>query len=361
MLKNIEIDLTYQPYIDQPPHSVDQLHEKACTSDKTTVDHWRETWLTNYKAAKDNFGSFQDKAMGQLYGINKHKPAIVIGSGPSLSGAIPALKRNAALDSPITTISCLHNFGYFEDEGVHADYYLSLDSGGVVIDDVSESRNKDGNFYWEATKGKTLLAYISSDPRLWDLWQGDIYLFNCLVPDPGIREEYEKVEKMTHYVSSGGNALGGCMYVAKAVMGSAKIIYVGADFCFSYNNQFHAYKTHYDTPGNVVLHSDVYGIPRKTWPSYLNFKFWFDKIAMTVPGEWVNASEGLLGAYLGGNLRHFQYMDLDMALVPYKISETVTQVDTELKGNKYEESGRTALNLKEYFGTSQYEKDLTLF
>lgn len=358
MLKTIEIDLVYQNLIETPPKSAGNLYDRACSSDEVTVNAWREIWLKNYQATKDRFGSFADHSIGKLYNINAQKGAIVVGSGPSLKESIEALRENASMPNRLMTVSCLHNFGYFEDEGFHADFYLSLDSQKIVVQDVYEGRKHPPEHYWEATKGKKLLAYIGSDPSLFEHWQGEIYLFNCLIPDLKLREQLDGIEKFTHYVSSGGNALGGCMYVAKAIMGSDVIHYVGADFCFDYNNTFHSYKTHYDQPGGYVLWPDVFGILRKTWPSYLNFKFWFDHIAMNVPGRWVNCSFGTLGAYQGGNLRHFQYMSLKDALVPYQMAD---RVFFETRDDDGKVQTREEIRLKELFNNAQYDKDIVIF
>lgn len=358
MLKTIEIDLLYQPLIDAPPQQVGNLYSQACSGDEVTINAWRETWIKQYKENRDRFQGFGDKSIGQLHGINHQKPAIILGSGPSLKNSIEALKENKESLNPVLTVSCLHNFGFLEDEGCHADYYLSIDAGKIVIDDVSEGRKENADYYWEKTKGKKLLAYVASDPRLFDLWQGEVYLYNCLIPDLGVKAELEKVERFAHYVSCGGNALGGCLYVAKAIMGSDAIHFVGADFCFDYNNTFHSYKTHYDSPGDYVILPDVYGIPRKSWRSYTNFKFWFDHIAMNVPGRWVNCSEGILGAYPGGNLKHFEYKSLKEALLPYQMNE---RVFLERRDAKQELLGKDRINLKDLFSNPNFEQDIILF
>lgn len=359
MLRTIDIDLLYQPPIDQPPPQTGNLYDNACRGDNATVNHWRDTWINNYKAAKDHFGTFADKSVGRLYGINKHKPAIVIGSGPSLKHSLEALKENAKSDTPVLTISCLHNFGFFEDEGIHADYYLTLDSGKIVLSDIYEGRKEKPEYYWEKTKGKKLLAIIPSDIELFQKWQGEIYLFNCMIPDMGVMQEYNKIERFAHFMSCGGNALGACMYAAKAIMGSNPIMYVGADFCFDYDNTFHSYKTHYDAVGNYVMWPDVYGIPRKTWHSYLNFKYWFDHIALTVPGTWISCSEGTLGAYMNGNLSCFKYMPLKAALTQYTIADVVYLEEREARTDA--EKSKEPLYLKDLFANPNYEKDITLF
>lgn len=358
MLRNINIDLVYQPMIDAPPQSMGNLRQQASAGDKLTCDSWRETWIKNFKLAKERFKDLGALSYGRLHGINRHKPAIVIGSGPSLKHAIETLKENKTKKHPILSISALHNFGVLEDNECHADYYLSLDSGGIVIDDVSESRNKDGGFYWEKTKGKKLIAYVASDPRLFDLWQGEIYLFNCLIPDEQIRNEYMQTENFTHYISAGGNAGGACMYTAKAIFGSNEIMYVGMDFCFDYDNTFHSYKTHYDNMGDIVLVTDVYGNMRKTWPSYLAFKYFLDDVAMKIPGKWTNCSEGILGAYLGGNIRHYEYKTLRDALTPYWMSE---EVWWDTFNDKQERISHEKIDLDEFFKQPTNDRHLVLF
>lgn len=352
MLKNINIDLIYQPLINEPPLTVDQLHANSCAADGATIEHWEQTWYKNIRANKERLGSFADYSIGKLFNKNKYKPAIVIGSGPSLGESLEGLKLNQSLQEPLLTVSCLHNFGYLLDNGIKADYYLSLDAGEIVLSDVYEGREHPPEHYWEQTAGSTLLAYTGSDPRLLENWKGPIYVFNSLIPSQRVRDAVDAIEKFTHYVSSGGNALGACMYVAKAIMGSPTIMYVGADFCFSYENKFHSYSTHYDNLGHYVMHPDVFGMPRKTWQSYLNFKYWFDKIAMVVPGEWINCSYGLLGSYLGGNIRHFKYMPLETAIVPYKNAEYVNIVKDETKSK---------LDLAEFFGDTAYSENIVLF
>lgn len=359
MLRNVEIDLVYQNIIEGPPEREGDLHQRSCTADETTINHWREIWLKNYKATNDKFGDFNAHSIGKLYRSNQYKPAIVCGSGPSLKHSIAALKENAKAVNPVLTISCLHNFGYFEDEGFHADYYLSVDSGKIVLDDLDEGRKDAKGSYWEKTKGKKLLACVLSDPELFEKWQGEIFLFNCLIPDEKMRADFDQIQRFAHYVSTGGNALGACFYVAKAIMGSDPVHFVGADFCFDHNNTFHSYKTHYDSLGAYMLWTDVFGNKRKTWASYLNFKFWFDWVACNIPGRYINCSEGLLGSYLEGNIKQFSYMPLSAALMPYQATERVFWCDFDLKTN--EKLKETPINLSDVFQDSKYDKNIVLF
>lgn len=358
MLKTITIDLRYQPLIDVPPPQTGDLYQRACAGDKVTINQWRNIWVDQYRAAKEHFGSLSDRSYGQLYGVCRHKPCIVIGSGPSLKDSIPALKDNVGRENPVTSISCLHNYGLLEDEGCHADYYLTLDSGEVIFDDVSEGRDKDAEYYWETTKDKVLIAYAASHPKLWEKWQGKIYLFNALIPDMELRKEKDGIERFTHYISSGGNAGGACLYTAKAVFGADPLLFVGIDQCFNYDDTFHSYRTKYDSVGNYVTWPDVYGIPRKTWQSYLNFKFWIDDRAMKIPGNYVNCSGGLLGAYQGGNLRHYKYQRLADALIPYQSTESL---NLDKRGSNNETLERESFSVREYFKNPKYEHDVVFF
>jgi hypothetical protein len=360
MIKTIDIDLTYRPTIDGPPAREGDLFQKAASNDQATVHRWRDVWVDLTKKAKERFGSFSEKSIGKLYGINRMKPVIICGSGPSLKTSIESLKNNAKSEHPVMVVSCLHNFGYFEDEGFHADYYLTLDSGEITVADVFEGRKQPPEHYWEATKGKKLLATVATHPTLFDLWQGEIILFNVMIPDLEIQTKIQEVERFTHYLSPGGNALGGVFYAAKAIFCSDPVIFVGADFCFDTNNQFHSYATHYDAPGSYVMWPSIYSeLNRKTWPSYLNFKFFFDHCACKVPGNYINCSEGLLGAYPEGNIRQFKYMTLRDALLPYVSMDVMSLKSIDMQTGNIISSEE--LRLKDLFSNSQYPKDLVLF
>lgn len=345
MLKTIDIDLILQPTLQGLPITPQEMQARAASGDETTIEFWRNIWLTQYKENHDYLGSFHKFSAGHLYGKHpKMGPVIVCGSGPSLKESLDALRLNQELEHPVPVVSCLHNFGYFQDEGIKADYWISLDSGEIVLRDISEGRSKSD--YWAHTEGQHLVAYTATHPDLIRKWQGQLSVFNVVMPDAVLRNQINEIENFQHNFSTGGNALGACVYFAKTILGAATIVYVGADFCFSYDNQFHSYKTNYDNVGQFVLHPDIYGIPRKTFPSYLNFKFWFDRLACTVPGQWVNASGGLLGAYLGGNLAHYVYKPLEYALEPYIVSQKVLVSGLQI-GDNSDNKQVTSMALKD--------------
>lgn len=314
--------LEHQPYIDQSPVPQNILYQQACSNDATTVQSWRETWVSQARANHAVFGPFKDKSIGKLFNKHRHQPIFVVGSGPSL-------KKNAAQltkKQGIPIISCLHNFHYLEDLGVEVDYYVSLDAGPVTIEEISEGGDASID-YWAKTKGKTLLAYIGSHPNLLAKWQGEIYFFNCPIPHSDIEKEIADIEKFRVLVSSGGNVLGACLYIAKAFLGCSTTIFLGADFSFSYEEKFHGWDSKYDASiGHYVKLTDIYGMKTKTWQSYANFKAWFDWVAQSVPGEYINCTEGgIFGAYNEGNIRAVKQMDLDDCLVRFGMSEHIRE------------------------------------
>lgn len=321
MAKRVEILCEYQPYLDQPPVAAASLYGQACSNDRQTVDHWRGTWLANIKANKARFGSFKDHGIGKLFGRHQGMPAILVGSGPSLRQNAHELKGRGN----IPVVSCLHNFHFLEDLGVPADYYVSLDAGPVTIEEVSEGGSKTPDEYWELTKGRKLVCFTGTDPGLLERWQGEVYFFNCPIPDLALGEEIDQVEKFRSFVSSGGNVLGACLYVAKAYLGCQVSIFLGADFSFSYLDKFHGWDSKYDkTIGQCLRVTDVYGHSVKTWPSYHNFKCWFDWVTQSVPGIYFNCTEGgTFGAYPGGNLRSVIQKDLKETLRMFTISEEI--------------------------------------
>lgn len=319
MVKKAEIFLEYQPYFDFPQQSRTGLYTQAASNDDLTVNAWRDIWLRNVRANKAKYGSFKERGLGRLHGAHRNEPAILVGSGPSLKDNAEGLKANKG----IPVISCLHNFHFLEDLGVGADYYVSLDAGPVTIEEVSEGGKRKPEEYWELTKGKKLLCYIATDPRLLEKWQGEVYFFNAPLPDQSLLEEMDQIEKFRTFVSSGGNVLGACTYIAKGFFGCNPLIFMGANFSFSYSEKFHGWDSKYDKNlGQCVRLTDIYGNKVKTWQSYANFKAWFDWLVQTVPGLYINASEGgCFGSYPEGNIRSLLQMDLKDALAMFNMCD----------------------------------------
>lgn len=283
--------------------------QTACSNDEATVGSWGKTWIDQVKANRAQVGGdFCEKGIGRFFGLYKHKACIIAGSGPSLKVNGAALKDRGG----VPLISCLHNFHFMEDNGVKPEFYISLDAGPVVLEEVSEGGKHSPEEYWEKTKGHTLLAYVGSNPDLLKKWQGEIYFFNAQLPPGELKKTVDQEAGLYTYLGSGGNVLGACLYFAKAILGCFTVGFVGADLSFSYDKKFHGWDSKYDANlGQTLRVTDVYGIKRHTWQSYYNFKCWFEWVACTIPGFYVNCTEGgILGAYDQGNICQFSYMDL---------------------------------------------------
>jgi hypothetical protein len=319
--RKAEIILDYQNYIETPPVSTDRLYSQACASDAITLTSWEAIWLKNMKENRATLGPFEKVGIGQLFGSQKYRPVIIAGSGPSLKVNAHLLKDRG----DIALISCLHNFHFLEEVGARPDYYVSLDAGPVVLEEVSEGGSKSADEYWAMTKDRTLIAYTGSHPDLFKKWQGKIYVFSAVVPKDSFLESAREIDAFETYLSTGGNVLGACFYLAKAIMGANPIAFVGADFCFSYERKFHAWDSKYDASlGYVVKAIDVYGNKVLSWQSYQNFKAWFDCMAVKVPGLYVNCSEGgTLGAYAEGNIMAIRQMELEKFIAMYHMHEDV--------------------------------------
>lgn len=323
MGRKVELELEFQNYIENPPVKPKDLYTQACSNDGVTIDSWRKIWVDNVKANRAKFGPFKDKSLGKLHGTLKHKPAVIAGAGPSL-------KHNAkdlANRDGMTLISCLHNFHFLEDSGVSADYYVTLDAGEVTVEEVYEGGKKTPDEYWAMTKGKKLIAFIGSNPKLLEKWQGEILFYNAPVPDKDYMDEINAIDPFNMWISNGGNVLGACFYIAKGVMGANPIAFIGADFAFSYDKKFHGWDSKYDANmGNVLWGVDVYGNRIYTWASYHNFKCWFDYICMKVPGIYVNCTEGgTLGAYREGNLMAIRQMGLNDFFGMYGMHNSISE------------------------------------
>lgn len=319
MIKQVEIDFNFQPYIQRPPESPSELYKRACSADEITINSWRDIWKKQIKENHDTYGPFAKNPIGSIYGSQRLKPCIIVGSGPSLAGNVDVLKDTKG----IPVVSVLHNYHYLEDRGIKPDYYVSLDAGRITLEEISEGGKKTLEEYIESTKDKTLLAFIGSHPDLIKSWKGKVLWFSAPIPDAGIIKYIDDIEDFKQFVSTGGNVLGACFYIAKAILCANPIVFVGADFCFSYTNQFHPWPSKYDAHlGHYITAVDVFGMPRKTWTSYANFKSWFESRVCSVPGIYINATEGgLLGAYPGGNIEQIRQMSLQDVVNMYSLSD----------------------------------------
>jgi hypothetical protein len=335
-----EIFCEFQGMIDHPPVPPQSLMQKAASNDGVTIEAWRETWLANIKANHQYLGSFKTHGLGNLFGRLRYQPVIVAGSGPSLKYSIEALKNR----NGVPLVSCLHNFHFFEDAGIAPEYYVSLDAGRIAVDEVNAEVGGPGeDHYWELTKGRTLIAFIGSDPELLKRWQGKIYVYNAMIPDLAYQQAADELEVFHTWVSNGGNVLGACLYIAKAIMGAGMVAFIGADFSFGYDRRFHSWQSKYDEKmGNVTHLTDIFGNRVATWPSYANFKAWFDFICYRVPGVWYNCSEGgCLGSYPQGNLSCIRYTTLEDFLTMLNMCDKIKEqcIDPAIEGD----AGKTLL------------------
>jgi len=313
MSKTRTINLDFQNTILEPPITGAQMYAQAASNDEATIEHWRNTWVTNIRENKKHFGSFADRSIGKLYKTWEGKPSILCGAGPSLRHNVGLLKSRP---TSMCLVACLHSFHFLEDNDANVDYYVTLDAGPVTIEEVYEGGKRTPEEYWELTKNRKLIAYIGSSPELLKKWQGEIYFYNAPIPSDQIKNEIREIEPFDVWISNGGNVLGACFYFAKAFLGSGVNIFIGADFCFDMYAEkirFHPWDSKYDAKlGHVVSAVDVFGNRVVSWQSYLNFRDWFISRFLAVPGIYINATEGgTLGAFREGNLACVKQMWLE--------------------------------------------------
>lgn len=341
MKRTVELELEYQPYIPGLPGggTVLDLRGQSTKADAVTIQAWAETWLNQTKINRERFGSFHDKSIGELYCKAERQPVIIAGAGPSLQFNGEHLKNKG--DIPL--LSCLHNFHYMEDRGIPVDYYVTLDAGEITIGEVSEGGEKTADEYWEISKDRTLLCFTATHPKLLEKWKGKILFFSAPLCDKAYMDRMAEIsDGFNCPVSTGGNVLGACLYIAKAFMGANPVAFVGADFAF-YNKKFHAWNSKYDlSMGQTVRAYDVFGNVCHTWPSYFGFKAHFEIVALSNPGLWINCSEGgILGAYADGNIQQILQIPLQTFLAQWKLHkhDRIKTACTNTRADLHKEMG----------------------
>jgi len=315
------ISLDYQSYIDGPPRPKESLYQQACSNDGITIDSWRAQWLDHIKQNTETYDVKKNSAFNE-FGKQALKPVIVAGAGPSLKRNVEELKKN---QGDMCLVSCLHNFGFFEDHGIKVDYYMNLDAGDITVSEMPEGGLKSEGHYWDKTKDRTLVTALVGNPELIKRWKGKVLFFHTPIPDQSFHDEQIKLTDFNLCFATGGNTLGSALYMAKAVLGANPICFIGADFSFGYDKKFHSWDSPYDKQfSGVIPATDVFGNKTYTWQSYFNFKCYFDYIICggkgNLPATYYNCTEGgILGAYQAGNIRQLTQMALDEFLSQYNI------------------------------------------
>ena len=319
----IEFKLQFQNYC-EPQAPQESLYQNAISNDTITIDSWRDQWLWQARSNEEKYKCSENTVMSE-HNKFKNKPGIIAGSGPSLKKNALELKNRG--DIPL--VSCCHNYGFFHDNDIHPDYYVQLDAGHIVIDELAQGGKKDAQYYWDSTKDSTLIASVVCNPQFIEKWQGKILWFNTIIPDVDLFAELKKACPNNVYFQTGGNALGTCYYMSRAVLGCTPSVFIGADFSFSYNQKFHPFESHYDQKFQGVMpKTDVYGNRVATWPSYANFADWFLYQSMGGKGNnptfFINCTEGgILGATPNGNVNTIKQMTLKAFLYAYNMSDSL--------------------------------------
>lgn len=308
-----ESDLQYQNYIENPPvRNAKELYHRACSNDGVTIDTWFDTWIKYIRENNERY-NFQENSAYQEFGKSALKPTIIIGAGPSLKKNVDVLAKEKG---DMIVVACLHAFAFLEDNGVHADYYVNLDSGPITIEEMCQGGKEKPEYYWNLTKDRTLITSVTGHPDLLSKWQGKKLFYGVMASTPEFAAAYAKITKFNLIFSVGGNTLGACLYFAKAILGACPIVYMGADFAFGMDRKFHSWDSPYDAMySGLQTAYNVFGCKVATWPSYFNFKSWFEFMACggngNQPGMYINCTEGgILGSYAEGNIRQIQQMRL---------------------------------------------------
>jgi hypothetical protein len=347
-----------QKTIDSLPVPAGNLWKQACSGDEVTNASWKEKWNHCLKENADKY-NFSELSCFQFYNREKYKPVIIAGAGPSIRYNVKYLSKTVFTQMNLATgkdeevllggrgdiriVSCLHNFAFFEDNGIMSenDYYVNLDAGPITISEIYEGGKQKEEWYWEKTAERTLIATALSHPDLLKRWKGKIFFFKT---GSTIVENYSEIVNpgKVPIFSVGGNVLGACLYFAKAILGAGPIIFIGADFCFSYDHKFHGWDSQYDSQFSGVIPAiDIYGNRVFTWPSYYNFKCFFDFISVGGMGKnsqiFINSTEGgILGAYPEGNIRHILQIPLKEVLHTFTMNNQIPSLMEKYNTSKQE-------------------------
>lgn len=289
-------------------------------TNEATLFHWRAEWVKNIGENVKRFGYFnKDHAVKVFARENLNNACVLVGAGPSLAKNMDFLKECAGKKIPI--MASAHAFMYLSENGIKPDFVTILDASSRWLE-----------YLRGPSQGVVLFSDWCCAPEYFEKWEGSIYFYQSdfdrinsiqgkLIWDELMEASKNAIPPDT--VPVGGHVGGGMVHIAKEILGSSDMIFVGFDYAFL-DGKFYPSDKEIDNPSvpaearNSV--ANILGMPVETVPSYFMFKSMIDQIVwgykMADPKiSYINATEGgILGAYPQGNLVCFDYMALDDAI-----------------------------------------------
>lgn len=298
-------------------------------TNRCTRDGKHEEWKGNIVKNRDEFS----KGNPQLAGLVSY----VVCAGPSLTKNAEELKNISARGVIICVDAALR---YLTKCGITPEYCMMIDASDKLLtmtDGVDTSKitlictpsaNPKVIKYWKGPKFFVSTPYVNVDKKYNMHHLTRLVKAKCNINEGDelmLDEQYEvSFEGVKDVILCGGNVSTAAHHFAAVHLKSQKIIFVGLDLSWEFDNHHYAGAEHQEnyrdrTKTGAGTAIDLNGKEVFTNLSLLSFKRWHETISKQPPKDIVNATEGgILGIEQDGQRADYiEFMTLREAIMKY--------------------------------------------
>lgn len=215
----------------------------------------KDAWLKNARANKKLVREC-GWACTDLQDAHKGKTVVVMGSSPALQGQVEKLKR-LMMDPDFIFIGMSSGVPFLLENGLIPNYVMIADADPKM---VRFWKNEDmGRF-----SNTTLLASISVDPVMFELWPGKIKFIAYHSSEPKLDKRLSKmffpINGLGHFFYALSCQFNSAVAIAATVFQSFIQIYVGCELGFpDKESTYYAGRTDEKDGWERAAHLDIYG------------------------------------------------------------------------------------------------------
>jgi hypothetical protein len=271
-------------------------------------------WWEAIRANKDCINK-TGWACETFIGQGKHKAVIVMGASPAIKRQADRL-RELAKDDNYILIGLSSGLKWLADENIKPTFCFVAETIPRVLD-WFEGVPED------FMKGITLIADIHTNPKVLDIWKGEVQwlaTFSAITKmDKKVKKWLFPVNGCNEYFPALGAQVCEAVAFANIVLCSPVVIFVGQEYSFPSDDcekdKYYANRDDEKDHYHRAAHLDIYGNVVYTTFSLLQTKYIIEDWTGKIPCWFFNATEaGILGIAKDKNIPWIYQFTLDMAL-----------------------------------------------
>ena len=256
-----------------PVETVNKLIDKPGLFDQETEHAMLPAWCKNFAGNIETGLLSRYGGIGVLNGLEKGRPAVVCGGGPSLDFSLNLIKQaQAELERPPLIICCTTTLATLAQAEIRPDYVLALDGGPFI------KMHLEGFSQWSGDNQVPLILSVCVEPQVALKWLGPVHYFVTTAGPGSMTDCFVYMVPQfgpEGWIPALGCVANACVYFAGSTLGCREIYLAGVDFCFLYdrgyckrftvdeNFQFEPIPDPGPKSGNML--AEIEGVDGRTW------------------------------------------------------------------------------------------------